>query len=153
MTEQERAILGAVAEVVNDRMARLRRDMQQAPVQAPHVTNQLDLTPVAQALDRFAESPPHVAVTNEVPAASVVVEVDMAPVAAALDRMTTALVELVRAAAERPPPTVEFSPVVKVPETNVTVEAPSVTVEAPKHERRTMTIKHSDGTQSTITEN
>jgi hypothetical protein len=105
-------------------------------------------------------------IVNEVKTPEVTVIVDMKPVAEALERMsdvaaqqTAALVEhakvmekLIEKFANQPAPVIEFKPVVNVPESVVNVSAPIVKVEVPKQERKTLVVKHGDGTESRVTE-
>lgn len=89
------------------------------------------------------------------PAPDVHVIVDMTPVAEAIEGMTRAVMEmrsmmvrLIGVLADQP------APVVRVPKAQVTVQVPEQPAPPPPPERpkRTLKIRHDDGTESTISE-
>lgn len=144
MTPREAVILRAVGDVVSKRLRILTDNLraeipetQQVNLQPqriefpmPQVTNQVEA--------------PVVNVVNEVESPVVNVSIDLAPIALAIseglrgiEEMLSQLVQVM--AAQKPP--------------RVTVEAPNVTVEQPKDRpKRSIKIKHGDGTESVVTE-
>ncbi len=109
-------------------------------VMPPQITNEievapLDLTPMAEAVDRMTKT-----------------------LAEAVDRMADALAEqagqigeLLAVLRDQEPPTVEVNPTIEIPKG----PAPQVTVEAakvPERKKRKIRVSHSDGSESTIEE-
>lgn len=90
---------------------------------SPDVTVTVDMTPVADAIDRMAES---------------------------INQLVAALAN--RPAIEVKPVVNVPAPVVNISPPKVHVAAPNVTVEVPERKKRQMTIQHDDGTKSVVKE-
>lgn len=157
VTEREGLLLNAVAEEIREQLAEL--NARQPPYRSVTFSAR-DLPPPTVVNEVPA---PIVNVTNTVDVPGVVVSVDMAPVAAALARGLDAITtlaemvsQLVQVLAAQPAPNVTVEPpAITVAAPEITVEAPNVTVEAPKpadRPKRKLTIRHDDGTVSTVTE-
>jgi hypothetical protein len=153
---QRREIVGELTELLDNRLSQLKpEEIRRVEIVAPSVHNEVNPTPIQ--------------VQNEVHPSEVTI--DMQPVADALDRMSSLLEEQGRQMQERIG--VLEARFLKVLELmtrevlppQVTVAAPSVTVEAPpaaqvllkplltlKREPRKLTITHDDGSKSTVEE-
>jgi hypothetical protein len=158
-------MLKAFADVVRDRMARNRDESERAIGELRARPREI-VVPAAEVRNEA----PEVTVQNHVDVPSVHVHnqidspvmVDAGPLAAALmavagavDRQTETMDRLLEALAVQPRPKVrvEVAPEVSLTLTDVTAdklaEAIAGALEKPK---RRLTVQHSDGTESTITE-
>jgi hypothetical protein len=90
-----------------------------------------------------------------VPAPVVNVVVDMAPIALAQERLAAAFEAAAARIAEKVAGAVARAiaeALAELPAPEVTVEAPQVTVQQPERPKRTVRIRHSDGSEDTVSE-
>lgn len=147
MDANESMLLKAVAEVVKDHLAvkPMIRDVtisgRDLPtpqvfneVQSPEVHVKVDMTPVAEAIDRLTVGMKEIA--------------DMQ--SKAMEEHVKLITKMAKAFSSMPAPVVEMNPVINVPETKI--PAPIIRVEVPKPSKRSFTIHHSEDGDSTVTE-
>lgn len=158
--ERHREAFRMVGAALRERLEKLAADRVIPPAQ---VVNELAV-PVPEVVVENVVQAPVVNVTNDVTSPAVTVHVDMSPVAEAIDRALGRMVELTErlmAALSSwppapPPHTVEVRPNIHVEPAQVVIQPPPVpdpsSLFSQERPKRTIRIKHDDGTESVITE-
>lgn len=162
MTPREEVFSKAIGEALGrmkDKLLQTLNERTEAAVEAARSTIRPEVTltapkyefPTPVVRNEVKVEPTPVQVTNCMEPPLINVHVDLAPVAEALTRfaefqgvLLAELTKLAKAILALEPP------VVQSPE--VSVAAPSVTVQVPDRPKRSVRITHSDGTESTVTE-